>query len=189
MTKNFNSKGENSPFENTGLVIGNKAFTIKTSPNYNSKFITLGDILVQEDVPDKYYIDKKDLPAWEYLKGAKKEKRVNKASGFEYNYTEGSMVFPDALDNASRTIITGEGGSAPSRFKHVVRDQTGRLRRLTPIELERLNMFPDNHTIEASDVKRAFLMGNALVTGVVKKIGTSLLAIEFAVNPAAEDAL
>jgi DNA (cytosine-5)-methyltransferase 1 len=50
-------------------------------------------------------------------------------------------------------------------------------------------MFPDNHTIEASDVKRAFLMGNALVTGVVKKIGTSLLAIEFAVNPAAEDAL
>lgn len=189
LTKNFNSKGENSPFENTGLVIGNKAFTIKTSPNYNSKFITLGDILVQEDVPDKYYIDKKDLPAWEYLKGAKKEKRVNKASGFEYNYTEGSMVFPDALDNASRTIITGEGGSAPSRFKHVVRDQTGRLRRLTPIELERLNMFPDNHTIEASDVKRAFLMGNALVTGVVKKIGTSLLAIEFAVNPAAEDAL
>ena len=32
--------------------------------------------------------------------------------GFEYNYTEGGMIYPDALDNASRTIITGEGGKS-----------------------------------------------------------------------------
>ena len=55
------------------------------------------------------------------------------------------MIYPDALDNASRTIITGEGGKSPSRFKHVIVSDRG-LRRLTPIELERLNMFPDNHT-------------------------------------------
>ncbi len=55
------------------------------------------------------------------------------------------MIYPDALDNASRTIITGEGGKSPSRFKHVVVSDRG-LRRFTPIELERLNMFPDNHT-------------------------------------------
>jgi len=48
------------------------------------------------------------------------------------------MIYPDALDNASRTIITGEGGKSPSRFKHVVKTERG-LRRLTPIELERLN--------------------------------------------------
>ena len=55
------------------------------------------------------------------------------------------MSFPDPLDRPSRTIITGEGGKTASRFKHVVlQDDT--LRRLTPIELERLNMFPDNHT-------------------------------------------
>jgi DNA (cytosine-5)-methyltransferase 1 len=29
--------------------------------------------------------------------------------GFEYNYSEGGMVFPDSLDKPSRTIITGEG--------------------------------------------------------------------------------
>jgi hypothetical protein len=28
-----------------------------------------------------------DFEKWQYLKGAKKEKRVN-ASGFEYNYSE-----------------------------------------------------------------------------------------------------
>ena len=37
-------------------------------------------------------------------------------------------------------------------------------------------MFPDNHTkLEGiSDTKRAFFMGNALVVGIVEKIGASL---------------
>ena len=37
-------------------------------------------------------------------------------------------------------------------------------------------MFPDNHTQHdlASNSRRAFLMGNALVVGVVKKIGKEL---------------
>ena len=39
------------------------------------------------------------------LKVPKKEKRKTK-DGFEYNYSEGGMIFPDALDKASRTIIT-----------------------------------------------------------------------------------
>ena len=84
------------------------------------------------------------------------------------------MAFPDALDKPSRTIITGEGGSSPSRFKHVILTHSGRYRRLIPLELERLNMFPDNHTQNASDGKRAFLMGNALVTGIVERIGLVL---------------
>ena len=85
------------------------------------------------------------------------------------------MIYPDTLDNASRTIITGEGGKSASRFKHVIVTNRG-LRRLTPIELERLNMFPDNHTkLEGiTDTKRAFFMGNALVVGVIEKIGEEL---------------
>ena len=49
-------------------------------------------------------------------------------------------------------------------------------RRLTPLELERLNMFPDNHTLHenTTNSKRAFLMGNALVIGVVEEIGKNL---------------
>ena len=90
------------------------------------------------------------------------------------------MVFPDSLDKPSRTIVTGEGGSSPSRFKHVVKTKSGKLRRLTPVELEKLNMFPANHTrlMEdgkiTPDVKRAFIMGNALVVGVIEKLGKSL---------------
>ena len=85
------------------------------------------------------------------------------------------MSFPDSLEKPSRTIITGEGGPAPSRFKHVIK-QGNKYRRLTPIELERLNMFPDNHTQldGITNSKRAFFMGNALVVGVIKKIGVEL---------------
>jgi DNA (cytosine-5)-methyltransferase 1 len=35
-------------------------------------------------------------------------------------------------------------------------------------------MFPDNHTEGKTDTKRAFFMGNALVVGVVEKIGLEL---------------
>ena len=79
------------------------------------------------------------------------------------------------LEPGKILAITGESGSGPSRFKHVIKTNN-KYRRLTPIELERLNMFPDNHTkLEGvGNSKRAFLMGNALVVGVVEKIGESL---------------
>ena len=88
------------------------------------------------------------------------------------------MIFPDSLDSPSRTIITGEGGPSASRFKHVVKTKNG-LRRLTPLELERLNMFPDGHTKHpnVTNAKRAFFIGNALVVGVVDRIGRSLITI------------
>lgn len=84
------------------------------------------------------------------------------------------LAFPDYLDRASITIITGEGGAGPSRFKYVIKTESGRYRRLVPVELERLNMFPDNHTFGSSDLRRAFLMGNALVTGIVENIALIL---------------
>ena len=174
ITNEFNKTGKISPFLNTGLLIKGKVYTTKMKPKYNGQKTVLGDILQNGDVSSEFFIDENDKPKWEYLKGAKKEKRKTK-NGFEYNYTEGGMIYPDALDNASRTIITGEGGKSPSRFKHVVDSDRG-LRRLTPIELERLNMFPVNHTKldNITDAKRAFFMGNALVVGIVEKIGEAL---------------
>jgi DNA (cytosine-5)-methyltransferase 1 len=114
------------------------------------------------------------VPRWRYLKGSKREER-QAASGHRYRYTEGAVAFPDPIDVPSRTILTGEGGSAPSRFKHVVRMEDGHLRRLLPLELERLNGFPDGWTDTGmSDRWRAFVMGNALVVGVVDRIGRAL---------------
>jgi len=169
---NFNQKIK--PFGTLGLMIDRKVYTDSPVSDYSGPKITLGDILQDEkDIPNEFFISSSDLDKWKYLKGSKKELRTA-TSGHQYHYSEGPVTFPDNLDSASRTIITGEGGKSPSRFKHVVKSESGKLRRLTPIELERLNMFPDNHTEGATDAKRAFFMGNALVVGVVKKLGDEL---------------
>ena len=174
ISENFNKGEKLSPFHNTGIMIEGKVVTQKTEATYKGKKTVLGDLLQNGEVTAEFFISESEKAKWSYLKGAKKETRKTK-DGFEYHYSEGSMIFPDALDNASRTIITGEGGKSPSRFKHVVESDRG-LRRLTPVELERLNMFPDNHTKldGISDTKRAFFMGNALVVGVVERIGKEL---------------
>jgi len=174
ISENFNKNEKIGMFENTGIMIDGIITTIKTKPSYDDKFTILKDIIQNGEVTEGFYINEEDLDKWIYLKGAKKMIKVN-AQGFEYNYSEGGMGFPDSLDKPSRTIITGEGGKSASRFKHVIKTEKG-YRRLSPVELERLNMFPDNHTKfdGVTDTKRAFFMGNALVVGVIEKIGVAL---------------
>nr|MBA3986326.1 DNA (cytosine-5-)-methyltransferase [Flavobacteriales bacterium] len=156
ISENFNKNGTTGIFENTGIMISGLVTTIKTKPNYDGNCTLLKDLIQNGEVTPEFYIDKNDLDKWIYLKGPKKEMRIN-AQGYEYKYNEGGMIFPDSLDKPSRTIITGEGGKSPSRFKHVIQTPNG-YRRLSPVELERLNMFPDDHTKleKVSDTKRAF---------------------------------
>ncbi|SFV70172.1 DNA-cytosine methyltransferase [hydrothermal vent metagenome] len=176
ITNNFNKQTpKKNPFWESGYMLDGVYYTTRVTADYQGKFETLGDILIDEkDVPKEYYIDEEELEKWQYQKGAKSFERINKTTGHTYTYSEGKMTFPDALDRASRTIITGEGGASASRFKHVVY-VNGKYRRLTPVELEKLNMFPENHTAGVIDTKRAFLMGNALVVGIVERIGRKLL--------------
>ena len=172
----FNKGKKESPFGNAGMMMNRHVYSVDADAVYDGPRQTLGGNLIDEKlVPEEFFISEEELPKWEYEKGAKKIERVSK-EGFKYTFSEGGMAFPDYLDQPSRTIITGEGGTAPSRFKHVVKTESGRYRRLLPIELERMNMFPDNHTLhpEVSDGRRAFLMGNALVCGIVQEIGRSL---------------
>ena len=97
-------------------------------------------------------------------------------SGLVYRYQGGSIAFPDPLDKPSRTIVTGEIGKSVSRSRHIIRLDDGTVRRLLPLELERLNQFPDDWTDFGGikDSKRGFLMGNALVTGVVHRLSGPL---------------
>ena len=176
VSDNFNQGKKETPFGNAGIMIDRHVYSVDADPRYEGPCQLLGDIIVDEEfVPEEFFISDEELPKWQYEKGAKKIHRVSK-EGFEYDFSEGGMAFPDPLDRPSRTMITGEGGNAPSRFKHVIQTRSGRYRRLIPVELERLNMFPDNQTLhaEVSDGRRAFLMGNALVCGIVREVGKSL---------------
>jgi DNA (cytosine-5)-methyltransferase 1 len=138
---------------------------------------TLGDILEPaDDVPSQFFVEGEDLEKWRFLKGAKSLTRISRSTGLEYTYDEGPIPFPDRIDGPSRTIRTGEGGATASRFKHLIQTHDGRFRRLTPRELERLNGFPGDWTAGMSDGKRAFMMGNALVVGLVEQIADALRA-------------
>lgn len=176
ITSEFNGNNKLHPFENSGLMVDGIAYSVTTIPVCNDKPMTIRDIMVNpEEVPAEFYVPEEQIARWKYFKGAKREPRTKK-NGVQYMYAEGGMEFPDSIDKPSRTIITSEGGKSPDRCRHVIQDQTGRLRRLVPVELERLNMFPSDHTkLEGVDNgKRAFLMGNALVCGIVTKVGEEL---------------
>jgi len=180
ISSKFNKGASKSPFLTAGYFADGVAFSIKVEAKLSTANVVLGDVLEPDSkIPDSYWVEEKRLKEWKYLKGAKSIERTHKGSGTVYNYAEGKMAFPDLLTNPSRTILTGEGGTTPSRFKHIIKTKNG-YRRLTPIELERLNGFPDNWTQSdgnekiISDAKRAFFMGNALVIGLIEKVGNVL---------------
>ena len=175
ITRAFSLAGKKSPFGTGGVMQGFRVYTWDLTEKYDGPRATLGDVLVPAaDVPDSFWVPADKVSSWQYLKGAKREERVDKRTGFAYTYSEGSMSFPDPTDRPSRTILTGEGGAGASRFKHVV-EQDGRLRRLVPDELDQLQGFPKGWTATGmSDSRRAFCMGNALVVGIPHRIGAEI---------------
>jgi DNA (cytosine-5)-methyltransferase 1 len=175
VSERFGKGQKVTPFQDGGVAWRNDIWTRRTEPLFDGKEATLRDVLIRDDdVPSEFFIPRGQLRQWRYLKGPKHERRTA-SNGHEYFYSEGRVAFPDPTDGPSRTVLTGEGGTSPSRFKHVVRAEDGRrLRRLTPLELERLNGFDDDWTEGMPDGRRAFMMGNALVVGLVRQVGHSL---------------
>ena len=104
--------------------------------------------------------------SWRSLKGARASSSTR--LGRHLPLHRGSAAVPGPVDRPARTMLTGEGGMSPSRFKHL-ETPGGRIRRLTPVELERINGFAVGWTAGMSDGKRAFCMGNALVVGLVER--------------------
>ncbi len=162
-------------FYNAGVMKNGGIYTVKVKSDYNLIF-PLRNIREEETVNEKYFLTKEQIEKFTFLKGAKKIPRV-KPNGEPYYYTEGSMPFPDNLDAPARTMLTSESGI--SRTTHVIEDfKTKKPRLLTPKECERINGFPDNWTDTGmSDKKRYFMMGNALVVGVIKRIGKEIESI------------
>ena len=162
-------------FYNSGVMINGKIYTAKVVADCNDIY-PLKNIILHDKVDDKFFLNDKVLKKFEFLKGAKRLPRV-KPNGEEYFYTEGAMPYPDNLEAPARTMLTSEGGV--SRTTHIVEDyKTKKIRLLTPIECERINGFPDDWTNTGmTDKKRNFMMGNALVVGIIEKIGEELSRI------------
>ena len=162
------------PFCNAGFSIKHSIITLDVVPETVIEPRTLGDILDCNNVPAFCY--KANVEKFRYLKGAKKINRKAK-NGHEYVFSEGPVPFPDHLDQPGRTMLTSEGTT--NRSSHLVLDPvSNKYRILTPIECERLDEFPDNWTNTGMPQRfRYFIAGNALVTGLVKTMGDSIVHI------------
>ena len=194
-------------FENTGIMKDGVIYTVKTAPKYDGEVITLGQIMEDGKVPEVFFIPQERLyytcpdithsdeasdgrlpdeahKTWQYIKGAKKLMR-KAANGHEYIYSEGAVPMVDAYDKPARTMLTSEGTF--SRTTHIVQDkETGKIRLLTPIEMEHIQGFPsdwtkeclvDGNVVEMPLAKRRFMMGNALVVDLVREMEKQLSEI------------
>jgi DNA (cytosine-5)-methyltransferase 1 len=162
-------------FLNSGFLFNNTLKTQKVVPSYNGEKKTLKDILVK-DVDKRYFIDEKEeIDKWKEKKSAKK-KPVKRSDGKIFIWSEGKMSFPDSINRPSRTIVTSSGGTGPSRFKHIILDPwEKKLRILTPEEVELLCGFPMKWTNTGMPENwRYFCMGNALIVGLIEKMGKTL---------------
>ena len=162
-------------FKSAGYMVNGVVYTTKIEPKL-SKSYTLNKVIEKENVDSHFFLNEARIEKFKYLRGSKKIKRIDK-NGHEYFYSEGSMSPYDPLNLPGRTMLTSEG--TINRSTHIILDpRENKLRLLTPIECERLNQFPDNWTNSGMpEKKRYFMMGNALVCGIINKLSKEIKQI------------
>jgi len=162
-------------FKNAGVMIDGEGLSIEVTPIYNGYHSVLNDI-VEHNVDDAYFLSESEKADFDYLRGGKRIKRT-KPNGEEYYYSEGSMSPHDDLQLPGRTMLTSEGSK--NRSTHIIMDpDRHELRKLTQVECERLNGFPDNWTNTGMTPKfRYFTMGNALVVPLITMMGQTISRI------------
>ena len=123
------------------------------------KNICLSDIVMPtNEVPDKYWY--KNRP-YEYNGDDKKVQCTMLGSGFMRNTRE---VYN--LKSKANTLLCDGGGG--NRRKKVYQD--GRVRKLMPIEYERLQTLPDGYTDCVADTHRYNTVGNGWTVDVIAHI-------------------
>lgn len=155
------------------------------------KEILLKDIL-ETDVDEKYFISEKMIAGFE----RHKERHNNKGTGFNWKPTDGDKkanflranAALNATDNSiivhstmSRSSTNGNGGSGHlskegdksyclDTANSMAVENNQRIRRLTPIECERLQTVADNYTNHVSDSQRYKMLGNGWTVDVIAHI-------------------
>ncbi len=161
-------------FDDTGCMTSGEIISAKVAPK-KEKAYSLGEIIKEASRAKvtQTYINKDAVDKWEYLKSSKRIEREAK-NGHKYIYSEGAMAFPDKLDAPARTMLTSEG--TMNRTSHILKDGDG-YRILNPVECELIQMFPADWTKDMPNSTRYFVMGNALVTGIISRLEPELKRI------------
>lgn len=154
-------------FKNSGAMRNGEVLSVKTEIA-DVQFVSLGNILL-DNVSNEFTIPDDKMEKFKALRSGKKIQRELE-DGTHYFYSEGSMSEYDVSDKPGRTMLTSEG--SVNRSTHIIKKDESTFRILHPIEAERLNEFPDDWTNTGMPMRRRyFMMGNALVTGIISTLG------------------
>ena len=155
--------------------------------------------LLQINVNDKYYLSDKMIEGFKNHKNKHKEK----GNGFQWNPkdlekdnianclranaalcpTDNTIITHSLYPRSSKTNKGGTGHLSKTDGTTYCLDtgnaqaieKNNKIRRLTPIECERLQGFPDNHTKGVSDTQRYRQCGNTITVNVIEAILKNLL--------------
>lgn len=133
------------------------------------------DIMEETPVPSKYYL------STVYIESIKRHKARHEAKGNGFGYEIRD------LDDIAGTIVCGGMGRErnlivdprqtnlipTTKIKGTV--NTEGIRRMTPLEWERLQGFPDNWTEGVSDQQRYKQMGNSVAVPVIKYVSLEII--------------
>nr|WP_218184518.1 DNA (cytosine-5-)-methyltransferase [Pelistega indica] len=166
-------------FEDMGVmhngIIWHAKPDIKDEVVYPLSQIIQQAVKYHRDSLSAYVVANEKLDKWKYLKGAKRIER-KASNGHQYIYSEGAMAFPEKMEEPARTMLTSEG--TLNRSSHIIFDeQLQQYRILTPVECELIQMFPPHWTDTMPNRNRYFMMGNALVTGIIRRLEPKLREI------------
>lgn len=134
------------------------------------------DVFKHSDEESLYYSDKELDYMFKTLRDSSKRPEDIPEGGIgrwsrSTRYPKGKKKYVESritIDDTSNTLTTGMGCGCISS-KNIVRDM-GRLRMISPLEAERLQMFPDNWTAGHKNNVRYKMMGNAVTVGVIAEI-------------------
>lgn len=117
------------------------------------KGLILKDIM-EENVNSKYFTSEKMLQYFDYVT----KESIKKNRGYIFKPTKG--------EKKATTITTREGNRIETNFVF----DNEKIRRLTPIECERLQNVKDNYTNHVSDTQRYKMLGNGWTIDVIAHI-------------------
>ena len=128
------------------------------------KGIVVNNILVKEDVNEKYYVN--DTPV--YTEKVDKIKRMNIHKIAEFgNGGQGNRIYSCWGKGCTQTANGGGRGARTGLYLL----ENERVRRLTPLEMERMQTLPDNYTnCGISDNNRYKAVGNGWTVDVIAHI-------------------
>ena len=141
--------------------------------------LKLKDIL-QDNPNSKYYLNEKQI---QYIKENEKhkfnegdivshcmQKRSANRPSIQKNKNSGGTGHLSKSDGTSYCLDTSNAQAIEK-----TNNTENKIRRLTPIECERLQGFPDNHTEGVSDSQRYKQMGNSITVNVMMAIIKNLI--------------